>query len=78
MSRSFPFSTDETTSQCVCRHQVHESKVCGSGLAMQVDAIVGDLTSIGTPTEEIAQFLFGRGLSWEEIKPGFVSFGLSF
>ena len=77
MHRHFALTANETNNQTGVSNQILESQVCGSGLTMQVEALVGDLISIGAPSEEIVDYILGFGLSWDEVKPVFASFGLA-
>jgi hypothetical protein len=77
MAHHFALTAHETTGQMVELLPVLESEVCGSGFAMQIEAIVGGLLSIDTPREEVAQYLLGFGLSWDQVNSGFAAHGLA-
>jgi hypothetical protein len=75
MARHFPFASIQTAGHGSVFPQITESQVCVSGITFQLESIVGDMISIGTPTNEILDYLLGFDLSREQLLPVFASFG---
>jgi len=69
MPRNFIFAAQEPDDLYGEPRQITEAEVCGSGFAVEMEAIIGDLVSIGMPAEEICRHVLDLGLPGELLRP---------
>ena len=77
MPRTFIFAAPEPAEPSGEPSQITEAEVCGSGFALQMEAVIGEQLSIGMPAEEIWRHLLALGLSEDQLRPLFAIFGLA-